>query len=525
MKQFVRGKVGANVPVDLVGSADKAGGLSAAETFSELGGDARTTSAAIMDQCQNKVCESFPRTAAFRIAGVYLLFALAWIKASDFLLNALDLPRAAEQALQTYKGLGFVTATALVLWWICARRFQQMSATHRRLEEKQRMFDTLVGNLPGVAYRCMADVDWTMLFISDGFEPLTGYNRGDLDAGRITYNQIIHADDREQVRVAVEKAIRIRGRFRLEYRIVRHDGQVRWVWEQGQPVFDDAGRLVALEGFVSDITDRKRAEHLSQQRNTFEQSQRAMEQSLGVVGHELRTPLASLRAISEYLLDGDEPNNPAQSHQLLRGLNDQIIRMTDMVNNMLEAARLNSGSAAWRWSAVNVGQVARDAMEVIRPLVDEQHVRLEVRVHRKPLMMSGDADALRRLLLNLLSNATRFTRAGKITVTATEAETDGRRWIQLQVIDTGSGIPAEKIAKLGVAFALNDGSVQEAGSGGTGLGLAICKQIAAAHGGGITMRSVTGGDNTGTTFTVHMPADLEEPQTGENPDPITTITA
>ncbi|MFA7237317.1 MAG: HAMP domain-containing sensor histidine kinase [Phycisphaeraceae bacterium] len=478
-----------------------------------------------MEQHQNRICEGFPRTAAFRIAGVYLLFALAWIAASDFLLHALNLPRAVEQGFQTYKGIGFVTTTAFVLWWICDRRFQQMAATHRRLEEKQRMFDTLVGNLPGVAYRCLANVDWAVLFISDGFEPLTGYSRGDLDAGRITYNQIIHADDREQVRVAVEKAIRIRGRYRLEYRIVRHDGQVRWVWEQGQPVFDEDGRLTTLEGFISDITDRKRAEQLSQQRNSFEQSRRAMEQSLGVVGHELRTPLASLRAISEYLLDEDEPNNPQQSQQLLRGLNDQVIRMTDMVNNMLEAARLNSGSAAWRWSAVNVGRVARDAMEVIRPLVDERHVQLDVQVHRKPLMMSGDADALRRLLLNLLSNAARFTRAGKITVTATEVETDGRRWIRLQVMDTGNGIPAEKVAKLGMAFALNDGSVQEASPGGTGLGLAICKQIAAAHGGGITMRSVTGGSNTGTVFTIQMPADLEEPQTGENPDPITTITA
>ena len=172
-----------------------------------------------MGQRQMKIHNSSPRSSALRIAGLYLLMALVWILASDSLLNQLSLPRTVEQGLQSYKGIGFVIVTAIGLWWICARRFKQILTTQRRLEEKQRMFDTLVSNLPGTAYRCLADEHRSMLFVSDGFEPLTGYPPGDLDAGRITYNQVIHPDDRRQMREAIEKAVRLKTCFRLESRM------------------------------------------------------------------------------------------------------------------------------------------------------------------------------------------------------------------------------------------------------------------------------------------------------------------
>jgi signal transduction histidine kinase len=119
--------------------------------------------------------------------------------------------------------------------------------------------------------------------------------------------------------------------------------------------------------------------------------------------------------------------------------------------------------------------------------------------------MLGDGDAIRRLLLNLLSNARKHTTVGQIEVTS-RSYTDLRgAWVELSVRDTGPGIPQEILARLGEAFALNSGVVGKNHVSGTGLGLAICRGIAAAHGGELLIESVL---NRGTTVTAVLRADL-----------------
>jgi len=124
------------------------------------------------------------------------------------------------------------------------------------------------------------------------------------------------------------------------------------------------------------------------------------------------------------------------------------------------------------------------------------------------MMMRGDADAIRRLIVNLAVNARRHTTKGWIEIRVREVTGEAEPWIEVQVEDTGEGIPPEIAAKLGTAFALNSGIVGGHYIQGSGLGLAICKGVAAAHGGSISVRSTPG---RGSTFTVRLRADLEAP--------------
>jgi PAS domain S-box-containing protein len=119
---------------------------------------------------------------------------------------------------------------------------------------------TLLSNLPGMAYRCRNDVHWTMEFVSDGCRALTGYAPEDLVANRtIAYADLIHPDDRRPVRDDVQPAVAEGRPFQVTYRLRRADGVERWVWEQGRGVYE-SGVLVALEGFVSDITTQRAVE-------------------------------------------------------------------------------------------------------------------------------------------------------------------------------------------------------------------------------------------------------------------------
>jgi signal transduction histidine kinase len=196
---------------------------------------------------------------------------------------------------------------------------------------------------------------------------------------------------------------------------------------------------------------------------------------------------------------------------MLTGLHDEVVRMSDTIDALLEAARLNSGRATWNWSRFPVGQVCLEAADSLRALVDPRRVALQIDVAPLGAEMLGDAEAVRRLILNLLSNARKHTERGFIRVEV-RAETDdagGHSRVRIVVSDSGPGIEPDVLARLGQAFALNSGVVGSRYVGGTGLGLAICKGIVQVHGGNLTVRSEVG---QGTTVVVWLRSDLGGPE-------------
>ena len=146
------------------------------------------------------------------------------------------------------------------------------------LKESRRRYAALLANLPGMAYRCQNTPDWTMDFVSEGCLQLTGYAPGDLLGNRsLSFNDLICPPYREHLWRKWQQTLADHGKFEDEYEITTRDGEIKWVWEQGEGVYDEQGCVVALEGFIADITDRKRAE-AERERLT-----RAIEQSREIV--------------------------------------------------------------------------------------------------------------------------------------------------------------------------------------------------------------------------------------------------
>ncbi|HKE94198.1 MAG TPA: diguanylate cyclase, partial [Povalibacter sp.] len=125
-----------------------------------------------------------------------------------------------------------------------------------------RMLRTLLGNLDGMIYRCRDDADWTMEFISEGCRRLTGYDAGDLLLNnRVSYESITHPEDRARIREEIASGLALRQRFDIEYRIIHASGETRWVWERGVGIRNAQGDLLAIEGIIQDITERKESMH------------------------------------------------------------------------------------------------------------------------------------------------------------------------------------------------------------------------------------------------------------------------
>ena len=121
-------------------------------------------------------------------------------------------------------------------------------------------FRTLVANIPGAVYRCRLDDDYTMVFLSEAIEEITGYPASDFIENAVrSYASIIHPDDAD-IDQSWENEIRDRRSFDTEYRIVRGDGEIRWIWERGRAVFGSDGEVLFVDGVFFDVTDQKRGE-------------------------------------------------------------------------------------------------------------------------------------------------------------------------------------------------------------------------------------------------------------------------
>jgi PAS domain S-box-containing protein len=210
----------------------------------------------------------FPKTksilrsnAALKIALIYAAFSAVWILFSDQVLLFYLKEVGILTRMQILKGWVFITVTALFVYYLLRQELDRLKQSEDKLRESERQLSTLMANLPGMAYRCRNDAQWTMTFISNGSLALTGYQPADLiDNRTIAYNDLIHPDDRQAVWEKVQDSLAGKRIFQLTYRIRTATGDEKWVWEQGSGIFVEEANLLALEGFITDITAQKRAE-------------------------------------------------------------------------------------------------------------------------------------------------------------------------------------------------------------------------------------------------------------------------
>lgn len=234
------------------------------------------------------------------------------------------------------------------------------------------------------------------------------------------------------------------------------------------------------------------------------QSRQTMRDFVANVSHELKTPLTSIRGFAEAVLDGAAGDEKGQRHAV-ETIRDEALRMTRMVEQLLDLAKIESGQVTMARNPVQVNQVLRACVERLSIAAEQAGVHLICECPPLPTV-TGDGDRLAEVFTNLLDNALKHTPAGgKITASARVAAgpegDDTRQEVEVAVTDTGQGIPAGDLNRVFERFYQVDKS-RARSRGGTGLGLAICKSIVDAHGGRIWAESVEG---LGSRFVVRLP--------------------
>jgi len=237
---------------------------------------------------------------------------------------------------------------------------------------------------------------------------------------------------------------------------------------------------------------------LADRNKELDRANAAKAQFLAMMSHELRTPLNAIGGFTELLELGLRgPVTPEQVDDLGRIRRNKDLLLS-IISDILEFARTDAGMLAIKAEPVPIGALLTDVVDVVGGQIDGRGVRLVVGEAPPDAIVRGDREKVQQILLNLLSNATKFTeRGGEIAVQTETA--DGV--VRIHVRDTGRGISASKLDAIFEPFVQVDASLTRR-TGGTGLGLAIARNLATAMGGTVTVRSTSG---NGSTFTLTLP--------------------
>jgi signal transduction histidine kinase len=234
----------------------------------------------------------------------------------------------------------------------------------------------------------------------------------------------------------------------------------------------------------------------------LQQLDRIKTEFVSTVSHELRTPLTSITGYVEMLVDEAAGDLSEKQRSMLEVVERNTCRLLTMIDNLLTIGSIDSGAFDLELTSVEVAPLLRAAVRALLPTARERGVELQVDIATNPGLVLADAAQLDRAVLNVLSNAVKFTgEGGRVTLGAIRSETD----VVISVSDTGVGIPHDEQAELFTPFFRSSTAI-ESETQGTGLGLVIVKNIIERHDGTIRLESTPG---VGTTVTFTVPASEE----------------
>jgi PAS domain S-box-containing protein len=389
------------------------------------------------------------------------------------------------------------------------RALLRSRAAERALRESEARFRTMADSAPVMIW--LGDTKGQAEWFSRSWVEFTGRPLED-QVGE-GWTSVIHPDDLERTLDTYRTHAAAHEPFRVELRVRRHDGAVRWVLSSGTPRIDESGDFAGYIGSCLDITDRKDGEIERERLLMRERTARAeadaarvaaehandvKAQFLAAMSHELRTPLNAIGGYVDLLELGIRgPVTEAQREDLDRIRRNQR-HLLGLINNVLNFAKIEAGHVEYNFIEVRLHDILEGMYSLVAPQLRARGLDYEYRQCPPSVVVRADTDKVQQVLINLLSNAIKFTEPGghvRLECGCTDTMANVR------VVDTGVGIPASKLEAIFEPFVQVDQAFTREGQG-TGLGLSISRDLARAMGGDITVESVFG---EGAIFTLALP--------------------
>ena len=360
------------------------------------------------------------------------------------------------------------------------------------LREATRRHLALLGNLQGMAYRRRCDGDRGLEFVSEGCRALLGLAPSELTDLRRSFVDIVHPDDLARIRRKTLENLAARRPNEYEYRVRHADGSWRWVWEKSHGIYGDDGRALAIEGFVTDVTDRlKLAEQLRES-----QRMDAIGRLTGGLAHDLNNYLAVI--IGNLDLLAERPHVDPETPRHIEGAIGGALRGTELTRSLLAFSRRQPLDP----KVLDPGARVAEVVKLLKRTIGEKVViELETAADLWPVEVDGAQ--LDSCVLNLANNTRdAMPGGGRLSiavrnVAAGEGGAPIGDHVLMEFVDTGSGMTPEVMAQVFEPFFTTKGPGH-----GTGLGLSMVHGFVHQSGGAIRLSSILG---TGTTVRIYLP--------------------
>jgi PAS domain S-box-containing protein len=369
---------------------------------------------------------------------------------------------------------------------------QRAGAALRQSEER---FRSLSESAPIGIFQ--SDIDGRIIYTNTTWQAMTALGEREmLGSGWL---KAVHPADRAVVATEWQRYVTEGRTFSLEFRLLRPNGEVRWVHARASALGREGGAITGYVGTIEDISERKRDEHkLRELAAELARSNKDLEHFAYVASHDLQEPLRKVRSFTELLADRYKGRMDPTADEFIAYIVDGARRMQELISNLLAYSRVGLGDMVF--ADVDMSSVAADALRDLDRMVVETGAKIDC----APLpTVRGNPTLLRQLMLNLLGNAVKFRREDPPRVKV-EAREDNGNWL-FTVTDNGIGIAREHQQRV---FLLFQRLHTRQDYPGTGIGLAMCKKIVERHGGRIWIESAVG---TGTTFHFTLPRGTAAP--------------
>jgi hypothetical protein len=393
--------------------------------------------------------------------------------------------------------------------WKQNAAIRRIAEKARTAEQRNALFAAAIEAAPiGIVISDPALPDNPVIFINQSYTNITGFSRDEAIGRNCRILQGIHTD-KETARIlsAKVKAQKAASAVILNY---RKDGTQFWNDLKINPVFNKAGKLTNFIAMQSDITAiRATQEDLIRAKEQAERATHVKSNFMAMISHEIRTPINGILGTLSLLQDTSMSQE--QAALINTTLSSGATLMT-LINDMLDFSKMEAGKLTLETTGFDLHEMVTSTTELMQSNAKIKNLNLTVSIDPTlPRYVLGDPTRMRQILLNLITNAIKFTSIGSITVTATSllhSETDqGKKCIaRFEIIDTGIGISHEGQTHLFTEFNQLDASITRR-YGGTGLGLAICKRLVTLMGGEIGAESRLG---IGSKFWFVLPLHVTE---------------
>jgi ammonium transporter len=379
----------------------------------------------------------------------------------------------------------------------------QLGRVVERQRSEEARLRALIDNMPANVY--LRDLDGRFILVNRQYEdfwllqPDSVQGKTLFDVAALTEVDLTPDQNADADRIVLAT----RESHRREIQVVRR-GKEHVFADVRFPVVDSSGRIVAVAGIDIDITAQKRNEaefaellrRVEMARDAAMEAGAAKTHFLANMSHELRTPLNAIIGFTRIVSRHSEALPERQVDNLSKVL-VSAKHLLALIDEILDLSRIEAGEISLDISATDVIEVVREVTDSLEPLVERPRVELVVEADAEMPTIVTDREKLKQILLNLVSNAVKYTDDGTITVRA--AAIDAR--LRIGVSDTGVGIPVDELDRIFEEFHQADGAISPSRPG-TGLGLSISRRLAHTLGGDITVESTPG---VGSTFTLDLP--------------------